>query len=103
MKNYLVGITHEVHENLGKKSTNGPDGTISAKTLQSVDILDFSVNMMQRECKMNDESLSNINLRSCLTLQVESLHSIHHLKNTDMLEYVKAFGSTIKETLKRVC
>ncbi|MCP3952582.1 MAG: hypothetical protein GY697_10265 [Desulfobacterales bacterium] len=34
--NFLVGITHEVQEHLRKRNTNGPDGTFSAKTLQSV-------------------------------------------------------------------
>ncbi len=63
--------------------------------------------MIQREIsRMNEDFLSNIDLRSCLTLQVELLHSNHHLKNTDMLhmlKYAKAFGSTIKDTMKRVC
>ena len=45
-----------------------------------------------------------VNLESCMTRQVESLHATHHLKHeagAHVLDYAWSFGNTVKEGLKR--
>ena len=105
VKDYLEDISHAVQQNLGKNTTNGPDGTISVKTMSSVAIVESCVRDLMRTIQNIDPNYV-VDLQSCLTLQVESLHSIYHLKNTDllhMLEHAKSYGTIIKESLKRVC
>jgi hypothetical protein len=45
-----------------------------------------------------------VSLASCLTGQVESIHSTHHHKHeagTHVVDYTRSFGNTVKEGLKR--
>ena len=46
----------------------------------------------------------SIDLESCMTGQVESLHSIHHHKHeagAHVIDYARGFGNKVKEGLKR--
>ena len=45
-----------------------------------------------------------LNLLSCLTLDIEHFHSTSHIKQSvvTMMEYCRDFGNTIKENLKRL-
>ena len=86
--------------------TNGPDGTVFSKTKQSVTLISQGISLQEMLQTVNPAYIACVNLDSCLTVQVESLHSLHHLKQSNlphMLEYAISFGNTIKESLKRVC
>ena len=47
---------------------------------------------------------SSTNLLSCMTLDVENCHSTVHIKqvNMSMMEYVRSFEFTMKESVKKV-
>lgn len=93
-----------MQDDIGKTTTNGPEGTVSAKTKESVKLIDSALRHLQ-ETAMELNPLFTVDLRSCLTFQVESLHAVQHLKNNDlphMLEHAIAFGNTVKESLKRL-
>jgi hypothetical protein len=101
---YLNEVTNAVHEAVGKNNTNGPDGTISSKTKGSVNLVATCLRQLNNNIR-DINPVFEVDLQSCLTLQVESLHSIHHLKNNDlphMLEHARSFGNTLKESLKRL-
>ena len=74
--------------------TRGPQGHISAKTVTSIDL--------------NQSRLERLrvigNLLSCVTLDVENCRATVHFKQANMsvLEYSRAFGTTMKESIKRI-
>ena len=51
-----------------------------------------------------DYRYMNVNLLSCLTLDVEHFHSSTHFKSTMlyMQQYCRQFGSTVRESIKRI-
>ena len=92
-----------VQQNIGRKYTNGPEGTIAQKTLLSVKMVTSGVNKIHQNIQKVKPDYS-ANLHSCLTVQVESMHATHHFKQPSavhMLEYARSFGNTVKESLKR--
>ena len=55
--------------NKGLKTLNGPKGSVSAATVDSVHLLDFGL----RQLKITEKlGYRNINLLSCLTLSLEN-------------------------------
>ena len=60
-------------------SLNGPAGSVTAKTVKSLKLLKWGLERM----KQNLDSLGNddTSLLSCMTLDVENLHSVIHHKN----------------------
>ena len=86
-----------------KKSLNGPDGKVASKTVDSVQIIADGVLQLDGNLQaVNGEY--KVNLESCMTEQVESLHATHHHKHdagAHVLDYARSFGNTFKEGLKQ--
>ena len=65
--------SHVVHfrydRNKGLKTLNGPKGSVSAATLDSLHLLDFGLRQLKITEKLGHR---NINLFSCLTLSLEN-------------------------------
>ena len=98
-------MTDDARGYVGKENTNGPKGTISKKTLESVQMMvDNLLDLQAQTHRVNPHY--EVDLQSCLTLQVESLHAVHHHKTNDlphMLEHAIAFGNTVRESIKQMC
>ena len=80
-------------------TTNGPQGSITAKTAVSFSL---SENGLER---LDENMLSprfSIKPEVCLTIQVENVHAVSHFKHPTctLLEYARDFGNNIKESLK---
>ena len=99
---HSVDEVKEVTENQ-KKSLNGPDGTVALKTVDSVQMIADGVLQLDGNLRtVNGEY--KVNLKSCMTEQVESLHATHHFKRdagAHVLDYARSLGNTVKEGLKR--
>ena len=84
--------------------TNGPEGTISAKTKVSLELL-HSMESLAEVFRMHpDYGMENLHLSTLLTTMVENLHAVFHFKNDtfSVLQYSMEFGTIVKESLKRI-
>lgn len=100
---YVKCSVDEVKEVTGKNITNGPEGTVSSKTASSVQMVAVGVQKLNDNIQMVNEDF-NVHLESCMTGQVESLHSTHHHKHeagAHVIDYARGFGNTVKEGIKR--
>jgi hypothetical protein len=100
---YITLSVDKVKALTGKNTTNGPDGTVSSKTLTSVRMVADGVQKLNENIQMLNEDYQ-IDMASCMTGQVESIHSTHHHKNqagAHVIDYARSFGNTVKEGLKR--
>ena len=81
---------------------NGPQGHVSAKTVASVEMIEWGLQRLLVNVSEFDYRKA-IHLLSCMTLDVENCHSTVHIKqaNLSMLEYCRSFGLTMKESIKR--
>ena len=73
-------VNHIRHDrNMCPKSLNGPEGSASAATVDSLLLLYFGL----RQMKNSTEKLGygNMNLLSCMTLSLENLHSAVNKKH----------------------
>ena len=68
---YITIVTRAVQDHTGKMKTNGPEGTIFSKTLSNVNILPNGLRQLQLKMH-NANATYNVDLQSCLTIQVES-------------------------------
>ena len=93
---HSVDEVREVTENQ-KKSLNGPDGTVASKTVDYVQMITDGVLQLDGNLQaVNGEY--KVNLESCMTEQVESLHATHHHKHdagAHVLDYARSFGKTV--------
>ena len=82
-------------------SLNGPEGRVAAKTVESMRLLKWGLEHMKRN--LDPLGYDSTSLLSCMTLDVENLHSVVHHKNqvSTAFRYAHNFGSTAKEGLKR--
>ena len=82
-------------------SLNGPDGSVPAKTIESVKLLKWGLERMKRN--LDPEGYGDTSLSSCTTLDVENLHSVLYHKDqvSTAFRYGRDFGSTAKEGPKR--
>ena len=99
---HSIDEVRETTENQ-KISMNGPDGTVASKTADSVQMVADGVLQLDSNVKALNKDY-RVNLESCMTGQVESLHATHHLKHeagAHVLDYAWSFGNTVKEGLKR--
>ena len=82
--------------------TNGPQGTVSSKTVKSVHLVEKGLNKLRLNLTEVNPSFK-IEPQVCLTLQVESHHAISHFKHPSctVLEYARDFGNTMHESFKR--
>ena len=84
------------------QSLNGPQGSVAAKTIGSVKLLKWGLEHLKKN--LDELGYDDTNLLSCMTLDVENLHSVsvHHKSEVSTaLQYARDFGSTAKESLKR--
>ena len=73
----LIFIVAEVRQHYKMKETatiNGPEGTVSSKTQESVVLLERGMEQLRD----NVDRLGDIDLRALLTTQVENLHAVFH-------------------------
>ena len=89
-------IKHD--RNIGPKSLNGPEGSFSAATVDSLHLLGFGLTQM----KNNTEKLNyrNINMLSCMTLSLENLDLNKKYGVQTVLTYAQSFASSTKESVK---
>jgi len=52
---------------------------------------------------LGEYGYQELDILSCMTLDVENCHATVHSKKVDMskLEYARSFGATVKESVKR--
>ena len=91
-------IRHD--RNIGPKSLNGPEGSVSATTVDSLHLLGFRLTQL----KNNTENFAyrNLNMFSSVTLSLENLDSTENKKHgtQTVLTYAQSFASTTKESVK---
>ena len=96
----------QVQEKMGRKSaTQGPQGTMSAKSRQSVEILIESLSSMKDFFhKVNPGFQSYLKLATALTLAVENFYSQMRSRNDmpTVLEFAYLFVPNIRESLKQL-
>ena len=104
---YIKNTVAEVRQHYKMKETatiNGPEGTVSSKTQESLVLLERGMEQLRDNVKnVNEDYLGDIDLRTLLTTQVENLHAVSHFKNETFtaLQYAQDFGTILKESLKR--
>ena len=86
--------------------TQGPDGTLSSSTLNSVEMVLLGLNRLKEDViHLNPEYLKDIEVRSLLTLFVDSFFSSTRGGNTitpSVLDFCRRFPRCTNELLKRV-
>ena len=89
-------------EGCSKIALNGPQGMVSAATVRSVDMLVWGLDRMNS--LFSTLSFDRTNLLSCMTLDVEHLHSTSDIKHPllSKKEYCRDLGNTIKGSTKRL-
>ncbi|RMX58878.1 hypothetical protein pdam_00023710, partial [Pocillopora damicornis] len=104
---YIKNTVAEVRQHYKMKETatiNGPEGTVSSKTRESLVLLERGMEQLRDNVKnVNEDYLGDIDLRTLLTTQMENLHTVSHFKNETFtaLQYAQDFGTILKESLKR--
>ena len=104
---YIKNTVAEVRQHYKMKETatiNGPEGTVSSKTQESLVLLERGMEQLRDNVKnVNEDYLGDIDLRTLLTTQVENLHAVSHFKNETFtaLQHAQDFGTISKESLKR--
>ena len=83
------------------KSLNGPEGSVSAVSLESLHIVLWALKRLGTISATYN--IKGWNLLSCVTLDVENLHSSVNQQQgvQTMLSYAQSFASSVKEALKR--
>ena len=90
---YLRSTVSKVKEDNDLKetaATNGPQGTVSQKTQQSVQLLLRGINRLLENINMiNPEFVEHIDWSTLLTTIVENLHVVSHFKHEtfSLLQY----------------
>ena len=86
------------------RETNGPEGTVSKKTQDSLVLLRKGMNRLtEKISSINPSFVDQVELSTLLTTQVENLHAVTHFKHesSSVLNYAQDFGTIVKESLKR--
>ena len=105
---YIKNTVAEVRQHYKMKETatiNGPEGTVSSKTQESLVLLERGMEQLRDNVKnVNEDYLGDIDLRTLLTTQVENLHAVSHFENETFtaLQYAQDFGSLIIQCLNPV-
>ena len=108
VNDYIKSTVRNVEETNHLKegsATNGPQGTVSKKTQDSVELLLNGVNNLIRNItNVSPEYKDSIDWQTLLTTQVENLHAVSHFKHETFsaLQYAIDFGTISKESLKRI-
>ena len=79
---------------------NGPEGSLSAKASESVFMLETGLKQLKEN--LDWFGYKNVNLLSCMALDIEHLHSTVNYKHgmQTMLQYAISFTSSIEECVK---
>ena len=100
---YFKSAVDEVKSTINSnRVTSGPEGTISTKTATSLELVEKGLEKLDANfTEMNPDF--KIKPEVCLTVQVENLHAVSHLKHPTctVLEYARDFGNAMHESLKR--
>ena len=106
LMSYLKKCVSDVQQQLGtNKITNGPEGTVSNKTNKSCQLMLNRVTQLLTVLEvLSPEAREAINLKSLLTLVVESLHATTKIKHPtpSLLDYSRDFGKAMWESIKRI-
>ena len=79
----LNATTVDIRNGTGITVTlNGPQGHVSAKTVASVDIIEWGLQRLLINVSEFDYKATN--LLSCMTLDVENCHSTVHIKQANL-------------------
>ena len=87
------------------RETNGPEGTVSKKTQDSLTLLRKGMKrLIEKISSINPSFVDLVELLTLLTTQVENLHAVSHFKHETFsaLNYSQDFGTIVKESLKRI-
>ena len=87
------------------RDTNGPGGTISKKSQDSLTLLRKGINrLMENITSINPLFVGIVELLTLLTTQVEHLHAVSNFKDETFsaLNYTQDFGAIVKESRKRI-
>ena len=104
---FLEKASLKVQEIKGSTAiTQGPDGTLSSSTLNSVEMILLGFNRLKEDViHLNPEYLKDIEVRSLLTLFVENFFSSMRGGNTitpTVLDFCRRFPRCTNKLLKRV-
>ncbi|KAJ7363185.1 hypothetical protein OS493_011465 [Desmophyllum pertusum] len=104
LNNFLkesVGNVFAIFEKPCKPS--GAMGTVSSQMLSSVGMILEGLRALQQLLKELNPSYE-IDLHTCLTVQVENLHAMGHFKDQfpTLLEYARNLANTVYESIERV-
>ena len=102
-QDFLNDITVDIRSNTGISCTlNGPEGHVSANTMQSVSMTEWGFQRLFDNLKTFHYQATN--LLSCMTLDDENCHSTVHIRQANMSakEYSRSLGVTMKESVKTV-
>jgi hypothetical protein len=82
---------------------NGPQGHVSAKTVDSIQLMEWGLLRLALASILAEYDYQCLNLLSCMTLDIENCHATVHAQKVKMskLEYARSFGATMKESVKR--
>ncbi len=85
-------------------SRNGPEGTVSKKTVDSVKMIHKDLLQLLEIIAINPGYEQPINMDTCLTISVENIHAVSHFKDQTMTmqQYARNLGNRVTEGLKRV-
>ena len=103
VSSYFKSMVDEVKTTLkSNRVTNGPEGTIAAKTATSLDLVEKGLQRLDANFSETNPDYK-IKPEVCLTVQVENLHAVTHFKHPrcTVLEYARDFGKAMHESLKR--
>ena len=82
-KDILNATTADIRNSTGITVTlNGPHGHVSAKTVASVEMIEWGLQRLLVNVREFDYKA--INLLSCMTLDVENCHSTVHIKQANL-------------------
>ena len=110
--NEISDFLHETEEKVKSITgfngiTNGPQGTISNKTLKSVDLLRDGLSRLKANIATitgGSDISENFNTVSLLSTNVEHIHATTHFKviTPSMLEHAMFLAAIIDESMKRI-
>ena len=84
------------------RSLNGPEGSVSSVTVESIDLLLWGLKQLKTNTEIHNYTKTN--LLSCMTLTVENFHSSVNKKHgtQTVVSYAQSFFESIKESLKQI-
>ena len=80
---------------------NGPQGPVSAKTVNSVQLMEWGLGRLADI--LGEYDYQALDLLSCMTIDIENCHATVHSKKANLSkpEYTRSFGATMKESVNR--